>query len=191
MNLISELTLDLVKAADRLEARYYGAGHIAGWEKSWAWQQAFPWMSAYMEENGEILAMLDLFPVHWAFYRKLLAGQTDTDHLMDGDIVNLPEAEAGSYPMLLMTVIAAEEIRGQGVLGRLFSDRIACYREWEARGFSFPVVGTENFTVDGRRFSERQGFSPVFRNPAGGFVYEMPWERFAAGWENRATSAGR
>ena len=191
MNLHSELTLDLVKAADRLEARYYGADHIAGWQKSWAWQQAFPWMSSYMEEDGEILAMLDLFPVHWAFYRKLLAGETDTDHLEDGDIVDLPHAGPGPYPMLLMTVIVAEEVRGQGVLGQLFSDRIACYRDWEAKGFSFPVVGTENFTADGRRFSEGRGFIPVSQNEAGGFVYEMPWELFAAGWTKQAPSAKR
>lgn len=183
MNLRRELTLAQVQAADRLEARYYGADHIAGWEKSWAWQKAFPWMSSFMEEDGEILAMVDLFPVHWAYYRRLLAGETDTDHLADGDIVDLQVAEPGSYPLLLLTVIAAEEIRGQGVLRQLFADRIACVRDWEARGFSFPVVGTENFTDEGRNFSEKRGFILAAGNKAGGVVYETSWERFAAGWE--------
>lgn len=185
MNLTSRLTLELVQAADRLEARYYGADHIAGWEKSWAWQQAFPWMSSYMEEDGEILAMLDLFPVHWDFYRRLRTGETDTDHLPDSGIVDLETAEPGAYPMLLMTVIVAEEHRDKGLLRLMFSDRIACYREYGARGFDFPVVCTENFTDEGRRFSEKRGFAQTAENSAGGTVYEMPWDTFCAYWETR------
>jgi len=185
MNLTSQPSLELIKAADRLEARYYGEDHIAGWQKSWAWQQAFPWMSSYMEENGEILAMLDLFPVHWGFYRRLLAGETDTDSILDAEIVDLRAAAPGAYPMLLMTVIVAEEIRGQGVLQRLFSDRISCYREFETRGFSFPVVATENFTGEGCGFSEKRGFAQRTHNSAGGTVYEMPWNAFCACWAPR------
>ena len=67
MNLLHQLTEALMMEADKLEARYYGEEHMAGWQKSMAWQERFPWMSSFMEEGGKIVAFVDLMPVHWEF----------------------------------------------------------------------------------------------------------------------------
>jgi len=63
MRLLHRLTPELMQDADRLEGRYYGADHMAGWQKSMEWQKAFPWMSAFMEDQGNIVAFVDLLPV--------------------------------------------------------------------------------------------------------------------------------
>lgn len=180
MRLTSDITLAQTRSADLVEARYYGADHIAGWEKSWEWQRLFPWMSCYVVEGDRVFGMLDLFPVHWDYFRRLLAGETDTDALTPSDIVDLRKDKPGSYPMLLLTVILAEECRGEGWLRRMFLDRVAFFESLEARGFSFPEVVTENFTEDGRRFSESRGFRLVAEQHRGGLVYAMPWAPFTA-----------
>ena len=182
MNLLHHLTPMLMMEADKLEARYYGEEHMAGWQKSIAWQERFPWTSGFMEENGKIVAFVDLMPVHWDFYDGLLKGETDTDRLDETDMVDLNTAAPGKYPLLLLTVIVAEEYRGRGLIHKLLSDRIDFYTGLRARGFEFPVVGTENFTADGCAFSGRQGWELIHEKSPTHHIYQVDWAAFLNMW---------
>lgn len=182
MNLLHQLTPTLMMEADKLEARYYGEEHMAGWQKSIAWQERFPWSSSFMEADGEIVAFVDLMPVHWDFFDKLMKGDTDTDQLDEGDIVDLAVASPGAYPLLLLTVVVAEEYRGQGLIHKLLSDRIGFYNSLQGQGFSFPVVGTENFTEDGCAFSSRQGWALLLEKSPTHRIYQVDWAAFQKMW---------
>ena len=182
MRLLNQLTSKQMQDADRLESRYYGKDHMAGWQKSMEWQTAFPWMSCFIEDGGNIVAFLDLLPVHWAFYDKLMAGETDTDQLDHGDIVDLAQAAPGKYPLLLLTVILAEEYRGQGLIHRMIQDRLKFYTEIQDKGFEFPVVGTENFTADGCAFSQKQGWAPVKQKSPTHRIFQVDWTSFQNTW---------
>ena len=182
MNLLHQLTEALMMEADKLEARYYGEEHMAGWQKSMAWQERFPWMSSFMEEGGKIVAFVDLMPVHWEFYDRLMKGEADTDQMGEQDIVDLKTASPGKYPLLLLTVIVAEEVRKQGVLSTLFRDRVAAYKKYEEVGFDFPVVGTENFTADGCAFSSRNGWDLCLEKSPTHRIYQVDWAKFQKMW---------
>lgn len=182
MKLLHQLTPDQMMEADKLEARYYGEEHMAGWQKSMAWQERFPWMSSFMESDGKIVAFVDLMPVHWDFYDKLMRGETDTDHLDVPDIVDLNAAVPGEYPLLLLTIIAAEEFRGRGLIHKLLSDRIVFYSGLRERGFEFPVVGTENFTADGCAFSSRQGWDLILEKSPTHRIYQVDWATIHRMW---------
>jgi len=182
MNLLYELTPKQMQEAERLECQYYGENHVAGWIKSMEWQQAYPWMSCFVENQDKIVAFLDLMPVHWAFYDKMIQGETDTDQLGDCDMVDLDHASPGQYPLLLLTVIVSQECRNQGLLHLMFRDRIDYYAKLEARGFEFPVVGTENFTAEGCSFSQNRGWNLRLEKSPTHHVYEVDWVAFQNMW---------
>jgi hypothetical protein len=169
--------------AESLECQYYNPDHVAGWEKSMEWQESFPWMSCFIENQDKIVAFLDLLPVHWSFYDKLLKGEADTDQLAEGGIVDLNHAAPGQYPMLLLTIIVAEEVRNQGVLHLMFSDRIEYYSKLESSGFEFPVVVTENFTAEGCGFSKKRGWNLQLEKSPTHHIYEVDWANFLRMWE--------
>jgi len=183
MKLLYELTPQQMQEAEKLECQYYGEDHVAGWIKSMEWQQAYPWMSCFVENQDKIVAFLDLMPVHWEYYDKLLQGESDTDQLDDCDMVDLDHALPGQYPLLLLTVIVSEEVRNRGVLHLMFQDRIKYYTELEARGFGFPVVGTENFTAEGCSFSQKRGWNLRLEKSPNHRIYEVDWAKFISMWE--------
>jgi len=172
-----------MQKAERLEERYYGENHVAGWEKSMEWQKSYPWMSCFIQSQDKIVAFLDLLPVHWDFYNKLLLGERDTDQLVEDDIVDLDHASPGQYPLLLLTIIVAEETRNQGLLHLMFQDRIDYYKRLEAKGIKFPVVGTENFTAEGCSFSQKRGWSLRLEKSPTHHIYEVDWATFQKMWE--------
>jgi len=183
MRLIHQLNPAQMREAERLECQYYDENHVAGWVKSMEWQQSYPWMSCFVEEQGEIVAFLDLLPVHWAFYDKLIQGAKDTDQLDDLDIVDLGRASPGQYPLLLLTVIVSKEFRNNGMLHLMFRDRIEYYKGLEARGFAFPIVGTENFTAEGCSFSQKRGWNLRFEKSPNHRIYEVDWAAFLSMWD--------
>lgn len=185
MRLLNQLTSGQMREAESLESRYYGENHIAGWVKSMEWQQSYPWMSCFVEERDKIVAFLDLFPVHWDFYNKLLIGERDTDQLEDHDIVDLDHASPGQYPLLLLTIIVAEEVRNQGILHLMFRDRIEYYSKLKGRGFEFPMVGTENFTDDGCSFSRKRGWKLQLEKGPNHHIYEVDWATFQKMWTKK------
>lgn len=172
-----------MREAERLECQYYGENHVAGWDKSMEWQQAYPWMSCFVEKQDKIVAFLDLMPVRWDFYNKLLQGESDTDHIDDCDIVDLDNASPGQYPLILLTVIVSEEVRNQGVLHLMFRDRIKYYKELGKKGFDFPVVGTENFTAEGCSFSQKRGWKLELEKSPNHRIYQVDWATFQIIWE--------
>ncbi len=182
MRLLNQLTPEQMQDAEKLEIRYYGANHVAGWEKSMEWQQAFPWMSCFVEKQDKIVAFLDLLPVTWDFYHKLLKGERDTDHLDEADIVDLAHASPGQYPLLLLTIIVADEVRNQGLLHLMFRDRIEYYKSLKVQGFEFPVVGTENFTAEGCSFSQKRGWILQLEKSPTHHIYEVDWTGFQKMW---------
>ena len=183
MKLLHKLTPEQMQEADRLESRYYGENHVAGWMKAMEWQQSYPWMSCFVENQDKIVAFLDLLPVHWAFYDKLMRGEADTDQLDDYDMVDLDHTSPGAFPLLLLTVIVSEEVRNQGVLHLMFQDRIEYYSKQEARGFEFPVVGTENFTAEGCAFSQKRGWNLRLEKSPNHHIYEVDWATFKGIWD--------
>jgi hypothetical protein len=183
MKLIHQLTPQQMQYAEKLECQYYDPNHVAGWIKSMEWQQSFPWMSCFVENQDKIVAFLDLLPVHWAFYDKLLLGEADTDQLDEGDVVDLNHESSGRFPLLLLTIIVAEEVRNQGVLRLMFRDRIAYYKGLESKGFEFPVVGTENFTEEGCSFSQNRGWTLRLEKSPNHRIFEVDWAAFQSMWE--------
>ncbi len=183
MRLLNQLTPQQMQEAEKLEIRYYGENHVAGWEKSMEWQQSYPWMSCFVQEQDKILAFLDLIPVQWDFYNKLLKGERDTDHLDEGDIIDLDHAPSGQYPLLLLTIIVAEEARNKGLLHLMFQDRIDYYKSLEMKGLKFPVVVTENFTAEGCGFSKKRGWALQLEKSPTHHIYELDWAAFIKMWE--------
>ena len=183
MRLLHQLTPEQMQEAESLECQYYNPDHVAGWEKSMEWQQSFPWMSCFIEKQDKIVAFLDLLPVHWSFYNKLLIGESDTDQFEAADVVDLANEPPGRFPLLLLTVIVSEEVRNQGALHLMFRDRIEYYTKLADNGFEFPVVGTENFTADGCGFSQKRGWNLRLEKSPTHHIYEVDWTAFQKMWE--------
>jgi hypothetical protein len=182
IKLLYQLTPAQMQEVDRLESRFYGENHVAGWVKSMEWQRSYPWMSCFVEIQGKIVAFLDLMPVRWEFYDKLLQGKSDTDQLDDCDIIDLNHASPGQYPLLLLTIIVSEEYRNQGLLHLMFQDRINYYKKLQSNGFEFPVVGTENFTPEGCSFSQKRGWNLIIDKSPNHHIYEVDWAAFQRMW---------
>jgi hypothetical protein len=183
MRLLNQLNPQQMQEAERLEIRYYGENHVAGWETSMEWQQSFPWMSCFVEKHDKIVAFLDLMPVQWDFYNKLLLGERNTDQLDEDDMVDLDHASPGQYPLLLLTIIVAEESRNQGLLHLMFQDRIEYYSKLKGGGFEFPIVGTENFTAEGCSFSQKRGWRLRLEKSPTHHIYEVDWAAFQKMWK--------
>lgn len=183
MKLLYHLSPEQMQEAERLECQYYGVDHVAGWIKSMEWQKSYPWMSCFVEKQDKIVAFLDLMPVHWEFYEELIRGERDTDQLEDIDVVDIDHGSPGQYPLLLLTVIVSEEVRNQGLLHLMFRDRIEYYKNLEAKGFTFPVVGTENFTAEGCAFSQTRRWNLRLQKSPNHRIYEVEWAKFEKMWE--------
>jgi hypothetical protein len=183
MRLLNQLNPQQMQETERLEIRYYGENHVAGWETSMEWQQSFPWMSCFVEKDDKIVAFLDLMPVQWDFYDKLLLGERNTDQLDEDDMVDLDHASPGQYPLLLLTIIVAEEARNQGLLHLMFQDRIEYYSKLKDGGFEFPVVVTENFTAEGCSFSKNRGWNLRLEKSPTHHIYEVDWANFQKMWD--------
>lgn len=155
----------------QLERRFYGDEYITPAAEAFACYTRFPLSTvAATAADGGVVGFVNLFPVRQHVFNGLLSGTFNDSALTEADMAEVPPPHGERLPMFLSCIAIDPAYRAGGTARRLLCAAADGYASVE---HLCDLVVTDNVTEDGRRFSERLGFSFVCESDHGSRVYAM------------------
>lgn len=158
MNVKRELVLDDFMQMYHLEALYYTEEHITPAEESYRWYQQHPYSVCALEEAGEIVAFINLFPIGEDLFERIQSGEYNDKDLKAEDIVAMGQPVEGTVHMFLCCVVIHGNYRGQGLVKKLLKE---ASKPYETIAHQIQYMITDNVTGEGRQLSEKLGMHCV------------------------------
>ncbi|SDK14402.1 hypothetical protein [Natronincola ferrireducens] len=159
----SKLTLEDFLAMETLEKKYYDEAYITDALTSYSWYQHWPHCIRCLKHDDQIIGFINLFPVSLEIYQTLLDGTFNDKHLVK-EHMDVPRDVSKSYHLFLSCVVIDAPYRKTSALNDLLKDYVTCYETYEAQGFVFESVITDNVTDEGVRFSKTVGLEIVTKS---------------------------
>lgn len=175
------LTIDDFKVMMQLEKMYYNEEFIAPYNEAFKWYQTYPYTVMVVEDAGQIIGFMNLFPIKNAVVSKIKQGTFNDKYLTTNDIVNIYLPNVSCSSLFLSCVVIHENYRKSSALQLLLKTYATFYSEFE--GMRFEDVITDNVTSEGESFSNKLRFKKVCETDHNSVIYEGSFSDFVEIWK--------
>lgn len=162
----------------QMEKKYYTEEHIAPYEEVYKWNQKFPWSSAVLEEDGKIVAFLDMFPIKEHLLQKIQSGTYNDSNLTYEDIVDITTVKQGHFHMFLCCMVIEKEYRNKDTQKLLFNQLIDFYATNKTDQVIIDRIITDNVTEEGIHLSKKLGFKKAIDSDYQSTIYLGKYDSF-------------
>ncbi len=178
MNIKSDLTLDDFLKMAAIEKKYYSADYIADYREAFDWYSKFSFTTKAVEDQGEIVGFLDLFPISKEIFKLLEQGRFNDKNLTTGDIIDIQSLDSGKINLFLCCVVIEKNYRKTDALKMLLNAYADFYKSFQDLGISIDWIITDNVTPEGERFSQKLGFKKLMESDHKTVVYRQKFKEF-------------
>lgn len=164
MKIKKNLTLEDFKKMKVLESKFYEDEFITPYEEVYDWYSKFEYSIRIVEDKGQVVGFLNLFPIKDEIFNLLKSGEFNdkylkTDHIVDLKNLDLNKCQNG-INLFLSCILIDADYRKTNALKLLLEEYAKYYSKVEERVTINNVI-TDNVTESGARFSRRLGFNKV------------------------------
>lgn len=142
-----------------LESLYYSGEFITDWQDAWDWYVYSEDTCVAVSSKDGIVGFMNLFPISERFYEIVSEGGEFDGYLDLSDVLRIRDADAQRYPLFLSCVVIHRDYRKTEALKLILAEYRERYEAYREKGTVIEKVITHNVTEDGRKFSERMGFT--------------------------------
>jgi hypothetical protein len=159
MKIKNEKTMEDFIEMEKLELRYYAEEHVTPHEEAYLWHLENPQTGMVLEDQGKIIAFMDLLPVKQNVFEGIKSGIFNDKYLTTDDMVKMDQLNPGDRINLLLSCVVVEEsYRKTEALDMLLKAHLNYYLSYVEKGIVIDSVITSNVTKQGEKFSEKMGF---------------------------------
>jgi len=175
MELLKKMELSHFRQMEQLERDYYDDAYITSAEQAYAWYERYPYTTTAVEDQGNIVGFLNLFPVVDTVFEKIMAGDFNDKDLMLDAIVDINASETEPLHMFLSCIVVKEEYRALNTVRMLLKNAVNFYAPVAHR---CDVILLDTVTPDGERFARKYGFTLMRQSRHGSWIYSQRYARF-------------
>jgi hypothetical protein len=180
MNIKEKKTLQDFILMEKLELKYYSEEHITPHKEAYEWYLAFPMTDVALEENGKIVAFMDIIPIKDDIFNKIKKGRLNDKYLTTEDMIDLAQLKAGETVNLLLSCIVVDEAyRKTNAIKIMIKEHLKNFQSYIDKGIIFDSIITSNVTKQGEKFSSGMGFSRVGSSGHNSVLYISKFDKFA------------
>ncbi|GEB32168.1 MULTISPECIES: GNAT family N-acetyltransferase [Brevibacillus] len=172
-----QLQLEHFRQMEQLELAYYDAEFITPYEESYNWYRYRPDSIVAMEDDGRIVAFMNLLPVKKHIYEQIAAGRFN-DSLMTTADIDDPKLPGESAHYYLSCVVVADAYRKSGALPIMLRHYLDVLDEVERSGTRVHSIIIDTLTAAGNRFARRLGMTLLCESDHDSHVYECSYATF-------------
>ncbi|MGL4344305.1 MAG: GNAT family N-acetyltransferase [Cellulosilyticaceae bacterium] len=162
------LDLEDFRQMYELEAMYYTQEHITPAEESYRWYQKYPYTVCALEDEGCIVAFINLLPIGEALFEEIKSGRFNDKNLEVEQILDIDQPIQEKLYMFLCCVVIHETYRGQNLLQMLIREG---RKPYEAIASHVLGIITDNVTPEGERLSQKLGMQYVTKTWFDSVIY--------------------
>lgn len=170
MEIKQKLTLEDFKTMKKLEEKYYDDEFITPYEEVYEWYNTYDYSIRAVEEDGEVIGFLNLFPIKDEIFNLLKQGKFNDKYLEKDHIVDIYNKDKNEINLFLSCILIDDKYRKTNALQLLLEEYVKYYSELE-KSVVIKYVITDNVTESGARFSERLGFTKIIDSNHDSKVY--------------------
>lgn len=165
---------------EKLELKYYSEEHVTPHKEAYEWYKAFPKTDVALEENGKIVAFMDLIPIKDEVFNTIKKGRFNDKYLTTEDMVDLDQLKLGeTVNLLLSCVVVDEAFRKSNAIKIMIREHLKNFEGYINKGVIFDSIITSNVTKQGERFSSGMGFNRIGSSGHNSVLYISKFEKFA------------
>lgn len=177
MKIKKKLTIEDFIEMENLELKYYSSEHVTPHEEAFKWHLDFPETGVVLEDQGRIIAFLDLLPIKDTVFQSIQSGLYNDKYLTTNEIVKLDDLIIGdNVNLLLSCIVVDDKYRKTDALKILLHTQLSFYQTYLNQGIRIEHIITSNVTKQGERFSEKMGFQRIGESEHGTVLYISTFE---------------
>ncbi|MFS0556113.1 hypothetical protein [Brevibacillus sp. 179-C9.3 HS] len=177
MKIMEHLHLEHFRQMEQLELQYYDAEFITPYQESYNWYLFRPDSVVAVEEDGRIVAFMNLLPVKPHVYMQIAQGTFNDSLMTTADIEDLSTLPEHVY-YFLSCVVVDEMYRKSPALSMMlhhYLDVLACV---EQSGCRIQSIIMDNITEAGNRFAHRLSMKHVCMSDHDSHIHASDYETF-------------
>lgn len=166
---------------EKLELKYYSEEHVTPHKEAYEWYKAFPKTDVSLEENGKIVAFIDIIPIKDDVFNMIKKGRLNDKYLKTEDMIDLDLLKAGETVNLLLSCIVVDEAyRKSNAIKIMVKEHLKNFQVYIDKGIMFDSIITSNVTKQGEKFSSGMGFNRIGSSGHNSVLYISKFEKFAS-----------
>lgn len=181
MKIKENLTLADFKKMKVLESKFYEDEFITPYEEVYDWYSKFDFSIRIVEDKGQVVGFLNLFPINDDIFNLLKKGEFNDKYLKTSHIVNIENLNSSKHQsginLFLSCILIDADYRKTNALKLLLEEYSKYYSEVEEK-ITVNNVITDNVTESGARFSKRLGFDKIVDSNHESEVFMIDFQKF-------------
>lgn len=177
MKIMEHLQLAHFQQMEQLELQYYDAEFITPYEESYNWYLFRPDSIVALEDEGRIVAFMNLLPVKQHVYQQIEQGTFNDSLMTTADIEDLSSSARHVY-YFLSCVIVDQEYRKSPALPIMLHHYLDVLNRVEQSGIRIYSIIMDNITEAGNRFAHRLGMNLVCTSDHHSHIHASDYETF-------------